>query len=69
MLKVKETQNGFVKVGNGKTEFKRAAIKKLSFAKFKETFSGLKINHVEVYEALTGKKVAKTKAKTASERK
>lgn len=70
MLKVKETQAGFVKVGNLKTEFKRDAIKKMSFTTFKKIYDSYKIaNLAEVYEAITGTKVKTTKAKTASQRK
>lgn len=70
-LIVKEAKTkGFFLVGNCKTEFKREAIKAMDFPEFKATFEPLGIvNLVTIFEALTGKKVTKPKAKKASERK
>lgn len=70
MLKIKETKNGFYKVGNGKTEFKREAIKKMDFETFCKVFNNQGLTDLAgIYEALTGKKVTKTKAKPAAKRK
>lgn len=68
---VKEAKTkGFFLVGNCKTEFKRDAIKKMTFPEFKAQFEphGI-VNLVTIYEALTGKKVGKAKATPASKRK
>ena len=68
---VKECKTkGYFTVANCKTEFKRDAIKKMAFPEFKATFEPLGIrNLVNIYEALTGKKVTKPKAKPATARK
>ncbi len=70
-VSVKESKTkGFYFVGNCKTEFKREVIKKMTFPQFKATFEPLGIrNLVTIYEALTGQKVTKAKAKKASTRK